>query len=238
MTLNFFETGMGNKKHILIIHGWASNKERFRPLARQLAKHGWYVIAVDLPGFGQTPAPKIPLTLAGYTTAVRDLTREVFNGKSYIVFGHSFGGRIAARLAKVDKNIRGLVLCAPGVGTMDPVIRLLYKIISRVLLFFPFIRRVVLENYYSRSSGLVRLVLRGITTEDPKKTFGGIKVPTLILWGAKDKIVSLDKAELLKELIPRSLIRTFPKIGHSLPYYRGANIAKEITTWSNTFVSN
>lgn len=236
MTLNFFETGMGKKKHILIIHGWAASKERFRPLARALAKKDWHVVGIDLPGFGQTAAPNIPLTLAGYTSEVREFVKEIFKGKPYIIFGHSFGGRVAARLAKNDKtDVKGLILCAPGVGNMDPVVRLFYKFTSSVLLFFPFIRRAVLKNYYNRSNRLVRLVLRGITTEDPKITYGGIKVQTLILWGANDKIVSTENTEILKELLPRSLVRIFPSIGHSLPYFRSTRLAQEITIWSNTF---
>lgn len=238
MSLSYFELGQDNnhtKRHILIIHGWASSKERFRSLGRELSRRGWHVVAVDLPGFGDTPAPGIPLTLAGYASAVREMTKQFFGGKNYIIFGHSFGGRVAARVAKSDKSIKGIILCAPGVGTMDPIARVFYKVISKGLLLSPKIRETVLKNFYNRSDGLTRVVLRGIRYEDPKKTFGGLKLPALILWGENDKVISVDSAELVKELVPRSLVKIFPGIGHSLPYFRGSRIAQEITTWSNTY---
>lgn len=237
MDLSYFELGEDNKKHILIIHGWAASKERFKPLARELVRRGWHVVGVDLPGFGSTPAPDLPLTLAGYTSTVRSWVRENLKVKSYVIFGHSFGGRVAARLAKSEKNIEGVVLCSPGVGTLDPLVRSFYRVVSKVLLFFSSVRRLLLRNYYSRMNGIVRTVMRGINYEDPKRTFSGIKFPTLILWGENDKIISVQHAEILKQWIQRSMVRTFSGIGHSLPYYRGANIAKEITTWSNTYIS-
>lgn len=238
MSLSYFEFGQDNRRHVLIIHGWASSKERFRPLARELSRRGWHVVAVDLPGFGGTPAPSIPLTLAGYSSTVREMTKEFFKEENYIIFGHSFGGRVAARVAKSDKNIKGIVLCAPGAGTVDPITRFFYKIISKGLLLFPQIREVVLKNFYNRSDGLTRIVMRGIRYEDPNKTFGGIKLPALILWGENDKVISVDCASVVKELIPRSLVKIFPGIGHSLPYFRGSRIAQEITTWSNTYNNN
>lgn len=235
MELSYFELGSENKKNILVVHGWAAEKERFRSLSRELVKRGWHVVAVDLPGFGKTPLPRVPLTAAGYAGIVRDVIRDKFSDKPFIVFGHSFGGRIAARIAKNEKNVKGLVLCAPGIGTSDPMVQFFYKIIAKTFLFFPPIRKAIIERYYKRTNGIIRIIMRGLRYEDPKKTFGGIKVPTLILWGANDKVINVEAAETLKEFIPRSLVRIFPGIGHSLPYYRGANIAKEVTTWSNTF---
>ncbi len=235
MNLSFFELGRDNKKNILIIHGWASSKEKFRPLAQNLIRKGWRVIAIDLPGFGESPVPNLPLTVAGYTSVVGNFIQEIFGNKPFVVFGHSFGGRIAARISKGGKGVYGLVLCAPGAGGDNSFTALLYKVIAKIFLSLPAIRRVVLNKYYGRASGFQRFILKGIRLDDPKKTFSGINVPVLILWGTNDKVVPVDKVEALRKMIRRSLVRTFPKIGHSLPYHRGARLAQEITTWSSTF---
>ena len=61
MEIGFFEIAplkrsFGARKIIVLLHGWGANKERLRLLGEKLALHGWYVVGIDLPGFGQTPA--------------------------------------------------------------------------------------------------------------------------------------------------------------------------------------
>lgn len=231
----FFELNKDREKNILLIHGWAADKEKLKPLAEKLAKLSWHVVAVDLPGFGSTNAPVFPLTVSGYAKEVGKFVDTKFGDKPYIVFGHSFGGRVAAKIAKLDKRVLGLVLCSSGVSKRNKVFIFLNKTLANILLLFPKMKKDVISRYYEWPEDITRIILRSMRYEDSTPIFSGIKIPCLILWGESDKITPLKNAYLTKNLLPRSLIKTFPKIGHSLPYKKPAAVAREITTWSNTF---
>jgi len=52
---------------------------------------------------------------------------------------------------------------------------------------------------------------------DLTKVVGKIKVPTLIIWGAKDKILHIDNAELFHQKIKGSKLIVFDDAGHVAP---------------------
>ncbi len=51
--------------------------------------------------------------------------------------------------------------------------------------------------------------------EDLKPLLGKISVPTLIIWGKKDKITLLKDASLMKEKIKNSQLQVLENIGHT-----------------------
>ena len=192
---------------MLLLHGWGVTKEMLRPLGKRLARSGWHVVGLDLPGFGKTPTPPAAWDSSEYVTFVRAFAKEVFDSAPFIVFGHSFGGRIAIKLAATRrKSIRGVVLCAPA-GIYRPL----------------------------NVRNLIRRVIRRTRWENVKPLLSKITIPSLILWGKQDKVTPVKGAYSAKNLLPRALLKTFPSIGHSLPYRRPAAIAREITSWSKTF---
>lgn len=192
---------------MLLLHGWGVTKEMLRPLGKRLARSGWHVVGLDLPGFGKTPTLTSVWNPSDYVKFVRVFAKRVFDTAPFIVFGHSFGGRIAIQLAATRrKDILGVVLCAPA-GIYRPM----------------------------DVRHLIRRVMRRTRWEDMKPLLPKITVPSLILWGKQDKITPVRGAYSAKNLLPRALLKIFPSIGHSLPYRRPAAIAREITLWSKTF---
>jgi len=61
-----------------------------------------------------------------------------------------------------------------------------------------------------------------------KKTIKRIKIPTLILWGEKDKMTNLADGILMNNLIKDSTLITFPGAGHDLPLKFSKKAAAEI----------
>lgn len=84
----------------------------FAALGTVLAERGLRTLAVDLPGFGQTPAPDVPLTPAVLAAPVIELARSL--EMPPIVLGISLGGRVALETAlAAPEAVRAVVAVAP-----------------------------------------------------------------------------------------------------------------------------
>ena len=74
------------------------------------------VIAVDLPGFGFSERPSLPLTRLAGTTLVEELVADVSRryGASVDVVAVGIAGELAARAAlTASRNVRSLTLVSP-----------------------------------------------------------------------------------------------------------------------------
>jgi pimeloyl-ACP methyl ester carboxylesterase len=105
MPLAFDRAGSGPP--LLLLHGLGSCKEMWRPVVPLLAPER-DVIAVDLPGFGASPAG--PQTMAGLADAVAALADELGLERPHVA-GNSMGGGLALEL-----GARGRVRSACGLS--------------------------------------------------------------------------------------------------------------------------
>jgi pimeloyl-ACP methyl ester carboxylesterase len=53
-----------------------------------------------------------------------------------------------------------------------------------------------------------------LTADLAEKYVAGLKTPTLIAFGNKDRVINPDTAEVLHKLMPRSEIIIMPDVGH------------------------
>ena len=84
----------GNKKNIIFLHGWGSNKEIMKVFKDDFKdfRH----IYIDMPGFGKSPNPYV-LTTFDYAKIIDTFLKEL-NIQKDIIVGHSFGGKVATLL--------------------------------------------------------------------------------------------------------------------------------------------
>lgn len=95
-----------NTPWLLALHGWRRDHRDFDAL---LAAGEIDAVALDLPGFGGTPAPPTVWGSREYAEAVAAVLEEM--APQVVVLGHSFGGRLAVHLAASHpEQIAGLVL--------------------------------------------------------------------------------------------------------------------------------
>src|SRR5262245_63767640 len=95
------EVGPEHGPIAILIHGWSSSWFTWKPILPSLNKR-YRCIAIDLPGFGKSPAPAKKPTIAGYADLVAKIIEqfdEQSNDRGVLVMGHSMGGQIAATLA-------------------------------------------------------------------------------------------------------------------------------------------
>ena len=109
------EVGPEHGPIAILIHGWSSSWFTWKPILPSLSKR-YRCIAIDLPGFGKSPAPAEQPSIAGYADLVAKLIEE-FSDRAVLVLGHSMGGQIAATLAlRFPVLVDKLVLLNPALS--------------------------------------------------------------------------------------------------------------------------
>jgi pimeloyl-ACP methyl ester carboxylesterase len=115
--LSYLEAGQGTP--VVLVHGNFACKAWWRGLLQD-PPDGARLLAPDLPGFGETPAPEgfVP-SIPAYAEALRGFLREMGVEEAVLV-GHSLGGAVVMEAA--TEKTRGLVLLnsAPPSGLETP----------------------------------------------------------------------------------------------------------------------
>jgi pimeloyl-ACP methyl ester carboxylesterase len=107
-----FTREWGSGAPVLALHPLALESSAFERLGPALAARGLRLIAVDLPGFGRTPAPDAPLTPARLAAPVLELAGAL--GARPALVGISMGGRVALEAAlRAPELFRAVVPVAP-----------------------------------------------------------------------------------------------------------------------------
>ena len=132
----------GNAKAVLaVIHGYADHGARYAHVMGALAEHGIGSVAIDLRGHGRAQGARgFCQRFDEFLDDARELRRLVetrAKGAPALLFGHSFGGLVAALSALEEPAPwKGLVLSAPffGLGLEVPRLKLLAgKVASRIV---------------------------------------------------------------------------------------------------------
>lgn len=100
-----------NQPEIIWLHGWGQTHQSLLPLAG-LFKRSYHNTLYDLPGFGASKMLKPGAGTADYASVlIKDLENRT--NRPVVLVGHSFGCRVAIRLAGQRPDlVRGLVLIA------------------------------------------------------------------------------------------------------------------------------
>lgn len=218
----------GSDPPVLLLHGWGASAASFSGLL-QLSRTRRRLVALDLPGFGESPLGIPSWTRASYAHLVRQflVSRD---WAEVTVLGHSYGGGVALRLAgESSPPLDRLILCAAsglklpiasGVGARLRSFRALRKTAETVLpkrLSRPVVewlrQRFGSADY--RAAGPLRPILVRAVQEDLSSVAEKITVPTLIIWGGRDQELPLvPYGRRLRELIGTSELVEFEGSGH------------------------
>ena len=112
--LELYYTTAGRGPATLLIHGLGAFAESWRHTIAALAPHGT-VIALDLPGFGQSAKPRRPYGMPFFAEAVSRLLDALGHDRVHVV-GHSMGGGVAVAFATANPaRVDRLALLSPAV---------------------------------------------------------------------------------------------------------------------------
>jgi pimeloyl-ACP methyl ester carboxylesterase len=113
------ERGAGHGDPVLLVHGVGGWAETFRDVMRPLAATGRAVVAIDLPGFGESEAPRSRVRYYGpedafYPRFVLAAMDELGMERAHLI-GNSLGGAVTYMAAvTAPERARSLVLVAAG----------------------------------------------------------------------------------------------------------------------------
>jgi pimeloyl-ACP methyl ester carboxylesterase len=238
------------KKHtIVILHGWGLSGKSFTPLARALEKYGYKVVAPDMPGFGQEPAPKHPWKLSDYAGFVDNYLKS-HKIKNPIFLGHSFGGRVSLKYIQLHEHSMPVVILT-GTPGFTPIPRkklLLFIAIAKVgglvfklpalNLFSDWVRRwyyyVVGAKEFFRAEGPMRQTFKNIVQEELVSAMQSVNIPSLLLWGEYDVIVPTVIAQRMIEVLPNAKLYIIPEADHGVPFKQPEVFAKYVDTFLNS----
>lgn len=232
MNLHYIQKGNGDKT-LVFLHYFGGAANTWNDVIDCL-QNNFTCIAVDLPGFGKSPALSHPISVDDSTNAVIGLI-ENLKLQNYILIGHSMGGKVAINAAA--KNLKGLlqlILIAPSPPSPEPmtekerenmltafgneedVKKMIQDVIANPLSDTLFLKEVN-NNLQASQTGWQSWPQLG-SKEVIIDRMKGVHVPLSVLYGDKDK--KFTKQFLKKEFNQYFTTFTLTEIensGHLLP---------------------
>jgi pimeloyl-ACP methyl ester carboxylesterase len=241
----------GTGEPLVLVHGFGADKDNWTFLAAKIPD-AYRVIAVDLPGFGESTR-RLEERYDARTQAARLLAflDALHVDRAHFV-GNSMGGAIATRLAlDHPERVRSLTLLDPGgieaphpsevalarargenlllvdsVEDFDRLMGLLFVKPPDIPGFIKsyFARRAVENRAFNDK---VFADLMG-TPDRLESELHKVTAPTLIIWGDKDRIIDVSAAAIWNAGIPGSKLVLLPDCGHVPMIERPEESAREI----------
>lgn len=222
---------------LVLVHGFGGNKDTWNWVVPEWNDQ-YHVIVIDLPGHGESVSKKTLIYTMTEQAERLHAFLEAKKIKNIYLFGHSMGGAITTRYAVNHKeNVNALILIdSMGmVQTKSDGVKLveisdknpLYDVCTEERLetllnysmyqapYIPeIIKDAILEEKCSRrelEKVMYEDMYKDVNLSDVVKS---IDIPTLILWGEKDRMTHVDDASLFHETIEGSKLVILKEIGH------------------------
>jgi pimeloyl-ACP methyl ester carboxylesterase len=244
MEVHFRDEGLkSDSVPLLLLHGMSSSLHTWDSVVLQLATQK-RVISLDLPGFGLTgPSPENTYNFDYYNKFIDSFSRRL-QIKRFTLVGNSMGGAIAWNYAlhnpvAVSRLILIDALGYPSRGESGSLGFTIAStpVLNNLLLFATpkaLVRKSLETIYYNQDrvtdeqverfhdmairegnrEAALKIFRGSFKTSKPKGQIDQIRTPTLILWGEKDNLISVENARQFNQDIRGSLLEIYPNVGH------------------------
>jgi pimeloyl-ACP methyl ester carboxylesterase len=239
MQVHYRDEGSGPA--VVLLHGTSSSLHTWDGWTATL-RGRYRVVRFDLPAFGLTgPSPSRDYSIDGYVAAVDQVLLRL-GLQRFVLGGNSLGGTIAWQYALAHPDrVRALILVDAGgyplQGTDPPLafklggwpilpsllakldprsfvengVRKSYADASRV-------RPEIMQRYYEltlRAGNRASFVDRMRSPRrDDSARIRQVRQPTLILWGAQDRLIPVEAAHTFARDIAGSRVVVYDDLGH------------------------
>ena len=243
----YLEGGTGAP--LVLVHGFGADKDNFTRISRFLVPH-YRVIVPDLVGFGESShLPDVDYHYAAQAQRLRAFV-EALGLARVDLGGNSMGGGIVMSFAaQHPQEVASLWLIdAAGIAEAPPseLARIITTTGTNPLMitkesdFATFLKFVmsdppwipgsvmdVLARERIANQDLERKVFQQIATDSVSDAVKGLKTPTLIVWGAEDRALSVGTVPILQSLLPNAQAVVMPHVGHAPMIERPRDTAED-----------
>lgn len=218
VSIRYLEAGAGHVGlPVLMLHGFQFGADLFlrHPMPALAAE--FHVIAPDLPGFGGSGI------MAEYGTVpyaqIVFAFMDALGYRRFNLLGHSMGAQIGIAMAAIHPERIGRLMLVDSAGLpqagpawMNPV-RMLADSSMRHYKLYPTVFRL------ARQARAMREVLPMIQHDHITDRLKYVTMPTLVVWGSRDRVAPLEHGGLLAKHIPNARLAIIRGAGH-MPFYQ------------------
>jgi pimeloyl-ACP methyl ester carboxylesterase len=211
---------------IVILHGWGAHIEAVRPILAAL-DDAPDVIALDLPGFGESDPPEDAWDVDAYARFMLEFLDEMAVERAHLV-GHSFGGRVSIALAADEPQRLGRLLLIDSAGIRPKrgwryrrrvAVAKLGRVAATVggapgRRLQERMRSRVASRDYLEASEAMRGTFRAVIAVDQTEQLRRVRASTLLVWGDRDDDTPVWMGRRMEELIPDAGLVVLEGAGH------------------------
>lgn len=224
----------GDKPALVFVHGflggsaqWAGQRDFFS------VRH--HVVTPDLPGFGENAHMNAPDKIADYAHFVLDGLSKMGIDRFQLI-GHSMGGMIVQEMVAIaPQRVGKLVLYGTGAAGNLPQRFETFEVSRQRALSDGapatadrisatwFLRRSAAAGYDNCAAiarkASMQAICAGLTAMEPWSQEGSlakIAVPTLVLWGDRDRTYSWQQTRQLWQTVPDAGLAVIPGCAHAV----------------------
>jgi pimeloyl-ACP methyl ester carboxylesterase len=244
---------LGSGRPLLYLHG-CDGLDVDDPFLEPLA-HYFDVIALSLPGFGGSDLPQDMSNVGDVAELCLQFATQLRLNDSVLV-GASFGGWVAAEMSIRRSGVFSNLVLADALGarfTKRPEEIEIFDVFTVSTSEHPyayFLDRERAEKAFGKMDFKAMpegAALRYCRNREALTTFGWapllhsptlrrrlglINVPTLVLWGKNDRVVSADYGRLYAAAIPGAQFREVEGAGHYLPMEQPAQFVEQVVSFA------
>jgi len=232
---------------VTLVNGHARTHRDFKVLSAHLVKQGFRVLSMDNRGSGDSLVSE-PFTMEDMAQDIVDLWSELEIESSFVL-GISMGGMIALKLAKASEVLRGLILVSSTPSLkyyladsfewsthQEGILNQLQKYFhpkfyeANKLLVNAMAKQLLLAQQVDPGQSLMqRAAIR--MYEWQESYFKELNMPTLVIHGEDDEIISFEAAKYLNRQISGSHLISYPETGHLILAEKPARFYEDVSNF-------
>ena len=222
---------VGDGTPAVLVHGLSGSARWWAPIVPALSDtHRVHLL--DLPGFGRRRRGRARFDHAGAAAWLAEWMEAAGIERAHLV-GHSLGGLICLRLAarNPERVDRLVVIAPPGVRDTSNPFRYGYRLARTVVAggrtLVPMLVRDALH------AGPVTLARAAwtILRDDIRAELPHVGAPTLLVWGADDRLIPPAVAEIFRSELPDARLLLVDRAGHVPMLEQPKTVATAVATF-------
>lgn len=226
-TLYTVRTGNPGAKKMVLIHGNMASTRWWK--STQAAMAGEFdLLALDLRGYGKSPAGLDNVTLADHAADIADLIKGL-NFTPFTLVGHSLGGAVAMQFVALYPDVvEGLVLVdsAPVGGMKDINYDLVQMMLDNQTILLTALKSTLVkpvpEDTWAEfaedclaGANAVMANTRALDGADFTAAARGFTKPVLVIHGEQDRVVPVAEAKKTASAYPQGRLAVMTGVGHN-----------------------